>query len=222
MSYPEGLINDVEGLTMQLPGTNYNKTQLYSAAQIGAGTFLGGPLAGTFLFKKNFDAMGDTEHSEKCVKYGALILAVEFLVLPFMPTNAGGPIGIALAVAANKTAAHFPMSKESIRDSEQYDFQSNWKVAGVSVISAAVTILAAFIWILCLETLGLPIYHSHRSSTTGRIHASEQHSDQQSWQTCDEGLAYYARLLNEDLQQYKSEHPDMAQKLAELGKCPAP
>ena len=127
------------------------KKKLYSPNQVAVSSFLGGPFAMVYVLKKNFDALGNEKESKKVFIWGVVFNVLLFAVLPFLPEhfpNYAIPIGY--TVGAQMAAEKFQMSKKAILDSDQYGFQSNWNVLGVSV-----GFFVAFVVIFGLGLLGL-------------------------------------------------------------------
>jgi hypothetical protein len=47
------------------------------------------------------------------------------------------------------------MTKQAIADSQAYEFQSEWNVIAVSMVSLAAMIVVAFTWFFALVAVGL-------------------------------------------------------------------
>jgi hypothetical protein len=128
-----------------------NKTKIYSPKQIYCSAFLGGPFAMVYVLKKNFDALGNRASSKKTIIFGSIFNILLFLLLPFLPKNFPHMVlPIICSVVAMQIAEKHQMSKKAILDSEQYGFQSNWNVLGISI-----GFFIAFILIFGLGLLGL-------------------------------------------------------------------
>ena len=63
------------------------------------------------------------------------------------------PFGYSLA--GWSLAGSFQMSKQAIRDSQSYEFQSVWNVIVVSMVFLAAMIVVAFTWFSVLVAVGL-------------------------------------------------------------------
>ena len=119
------------------------ENQAYSKNQVTLGTFFGGPLAATYMLKKNFDVMGDATHSQKTIKYGLIFTLALILISPMLPSSIPGVVyGMAYTMAAR---SFYIQKQETLKDTPRF---SNWNVAGVALLS-----LLAFL------AVGLPIVY---------------------------------------------------------------
>ncbi len=116
------------------------KIKIYSPGQIGGASFWAGPLAGIYLLKKNFDALGNKIWAKKTIIWGTIYTAGMFLLIFLVPKEAGLPLELVNVNIAWQLARRYQMTKKDIQCSEQYGFQSNWKVFWTVVVSAIVTI----------------------------------------------------------------------------------
>ncbi len=117
--------------------STFVKKKMYSPTQVGLGTFLGGPLAGTYFLKRNFDSLSKDIESKKTLIIGLIFSVAMITVLlilkdkfPNFPYFSIVALYMAPVMLVNKQNQ---LTKESIRDSSEYDFQSNWKVLGLSI-----------------------------------------------------------------------------------------
>ena len=135
-----------------------DRIKIYSPNQVAFGSFVGGPLAVMFVLWSNFRALGNDLGARQTLIWGALFVLLLFLVVPFLPDM---PPSMALPVAYALTARHvaekYQLSKTAIQESEQYAFQSNWNVFGISVAilagSLIVLFIVLFLWFFALETI---------------------------------------------------------------------
>jgi hypothetical protein len=133
-----------------------NKIKIYSPGQAGMSAFVGGPLAMIYVLKKNFDALGNPAASKKVLLWGLLFTVLLLLVLPFLPEKFPSYIlPIIYVVAARQIAEGYQMSKKAIQGSEQFGFESNWKVLGISIGFFFAFLAIALVWILSLQGLGV-------------------------------------------------------------------
>jgi len=132
------------------------KTKIYSPKQIYISAFLGGPFAMVFVLKKNFDALGSKTGSKKTIIWGVIFNLLLFSLLPFLPEKFPNLIlPIAYSVAAMQIAEKYQMSKKAISDSQQYGFQSNWNVFGMSIGFLIATFVIFMLGLIGLQSLGL-------------------------------------------------------------------
>lgn len=121
----------------------------YTKFQILIGTFLGGPLAGIYFIKKNFDAMGDTAQAKKTVIIGLSLVAALLALLPVMPEFIPG---VVYAIAYASTAQAIYIQKQiSLKDNPRY---SHWNVTLVVVISILVFVAIILPLIYLYDMLG--------------------------------------------------------------------
>lgn len=132
------------------------EVKLYSQMQMGLATLLGGPLAATYMFKKNFVAMENEDASKKSAVFGILFSFALIVVLPFLPKNFPHIVlPIAYIVTTERLAKQYQLSKQAIVDSEKYTFQSNWNVLGVSVAALALLTVTFILYFMGLNALNV-------------------------------------------------------------------
>lgn len=113
----------------------------YSKGQVFWGTILGGPIAAVYFLKKNFDAMGNRELSQKTITLGSLIVLLLVLVLPFLPDFIPS---VAYSIAYGFTARMiYEQQQTSLKDVQTY---SNWNVVGY-----------ALLWMIVIVALIIPV-----------------------------------------------------------------
>jgi hypothetical protein len=131
------------------------KIELYSPNQVYVGAFFGGPLAMIFMLKKNFDAMKNEAASRRAVFIGVLFIALLFALLPFLPGKIPSYLLPIVYSAAGRGIAEHQMSKQAIRDSEQFGFRTGWNVAGVAFGFFMLFLVLFVLWVIGLQALGL-------------------------------------------------------------------
>ena len=90
--------------------------RLYSPLQIGAGAFLGGPLAGTQMLWSNFVSLGKDREAKLTLAIGlsvtiCLLVLATFLPVDHTPTML---IPLILALAARFLSEIYQLKKEAI------------------------------------------------------------------------------------------------------------
>lgn len=121
----------------------------FSPAQTGLGTFVGGPLAGTYFLRANFLAMGDPRKARATTIGGIVVTALILLAMPFLPEKMPGYIiPIAYTVTARLLVERMQLTKKQIVESEDWSFQSNWRVAGVALAGFVLFAGLALAWLL--------------------------------------------------------------------------
>lgn len=132
--------------------------EVFSPRQIYVGALLGGPLAGIYFIKKNFDSMANPKGSSLSLLLGACcVIAISVLVFVLPEDFPNMLLPILYSGLAAGIAWHFQVSKEEEEVNEQYNFISNWSVAKVSLVSI-ITYLALMVgFILLLGVLGIEV-----------------------------------------------------------------
>jgi hypothetical protein len=118
---------------------------VYSPGQIIAATFIGGPLAAAYFLKKSFESINKNDLAKKTF-YGYLILSAIIIVIsPFLPDETPNMlIPIAYLIPVIVILKEHYLTKTQISDSEEYEFESNWKVFGIS-LAAIVFYMGIFV-----------------------------------------------------------------------------
>jgi hypothetical protein len=136
-----------------------DRIKIYSPNQVAFGSFVGGPLAAMFVLWSNFRALGNDLGARQTLIWGALFVLLLLIVLSFLPDRFPGQMGIPVAytVAARSFAEKYQLSKSAIQESEQYAFQSNWNVFGISLATMVGSLIALFtvlfLWFFAIETI---------------------------------------------------------------------
>lgn len=132
------------------------KAKIYSPKQVMLSTFLGGPLAMMFTLKKNFDSLGNKTGSKQTILWGSVFIILFFVVLPFISKNLPAILfSVAQIFAVRAIVKKYQLSKQAILDDPNYEFQSNWNVVGVSILSLILFCILILIWEAAMESLGL-------------------------------------------------------------------
>ena len=129
--------------------------KVYTPDQVAVGTFFGGPLAATYFIYKNYMQLGEENKALKTIIYGVLILAVLFCGLLVIPDNykpSRRILSIIISATATAIVISEQMTREQIKNSDDYVFASNWKTLGVTLLSAAITFI---LFLFMLRILGL-------------------------------------------------------------------
>lgn len=118
---------------------------VYSPTQGAVGTFLGGPLPAVYFLCVNDAALGQPRRVRATLAWGLSGSLAFLLLFPFIPDWVPRflfPLAMAWAVRLLIEKGQF--AKEAIATSEHLRFQSNWRVAGVSLLGALVFLALAF------------------------------------------------------------------------------
>ena len=127
-----------------------------SPTQIAVGSFWGGPIATVYYLRKNYLAIGNEELAQKTLLFGVVFLIFLLGLLPFLPEKFPNMIiPFAYCLAARKIAEATQLKKEQIENSEEYIFESNWKIFGVGVLTLLLFSVVALVVMFALEAVGL-------------------------------------------------------------------
>jgi hypothetical protein len=133
-----------------------DKIPVYSPTQVGVSAFVGGPFAVVFTLWKNFIALGERHAATQTLIWGALFNVAVLAVIPVLPDKfPNTAIPIAYTVAAYLMARRYQLTKQAIRESEQYRYRSNWNVFGISVGFMLLFLAVIALWLFGLSWLGL-------------------------------------------------------------------
>jgi hypothetical protein len=130
--------------------------RVFSPAQGSLGTFLGGPLAGTYFIRTNFLALGDSKRARLTTIWGVVICAGILLALPFLPDKMPGYIiPMAYAITARVIIERAQFTKAQIAASSTLAFHSCWRAVAVAVLGLVVfALLGIAEFLLCPSLLG--------------------------------------------------------------------
>jgi uncharacterized protein YqgC (DUF456 family) len=113
--------------------------RVFSPAQGSLGTFVGGPLAGTYFIRSNFLALGDSKRARLTTIWGVVICAGILLALPFLPEKMPGYIiPMAYAITTRVIIERAQFTKAQIATSSTLAFHSGWRALGVAVVGLVI------------------------------------------------------------------------------------
>lgn len=131
-------------------------SKMFSPVQAGVAAFLGGPLAATYVLRKNFLALGSADRARKTMTWGLLLTALIVLLLPFIPDRFPNiALSIVYLVATNQVVRNYQLTKNQIVESGRYTFQSNWLVFLVIVLAILLLIVVVVPYVMALEAIGV-------------------------------------------------------------------
>ena len=115
------------------------KPPLFSPRQVAIGSFLGGPFAAVYAIWSNFRTLHNFVGASLALFWGGVFNAVLFAMLANLPERFPLPaiIGIPLVYSfvAARIAEELQASRESIAHSQDFRFQSNWRVIFLALAS---------------------------------------------------------------------------------------
>ncbi len=137
--------------TSQPAGKTPEAKRAFSPGQGGLGTFLGGPLAGTYYLRANFLAMGQPKRARQATVYGVLVSLGILALLPFLPEKTPNIlVPLAYAITVRLLIERAQLTKQQILDAKDWIFHSNGRVALIAVIGFVVFAALAVAEVLLL------------------------------------------------------------------------
>ncbi len=132
------------------------KKKVYTPQQAASAAFFGGPIASTMLIKKNFDAMANFELSRKTCIFGVVFVVCLLSLLPFLPEKFPNYlIPMLTAIFTKLVVENFQFKKEEILISEDFEFHSNWRVFGESILYMLLFLIVLFLSFALFSLLGV-------------------------------------------------------------------
>jgi hypothetical protein len=144
--------------------------KLYSTRQIGWSSFIGGPLAGTWMIRANFKRLGNVKASHVAAVIGAAAVAVVVVVGYVLERKFGKggnlSLGVVLGIATQNLAKHYQGRAIAAHENDGGRIESVGKSLGVTVIGLLQTALGAVALLSYLETT-VVIGGTHRITLEG-------------------------------------------------------
>ncbi|WP_448570005.1 hypothetical protein [Thalassotalea ganghwensis] len=127
---------------------------IYSPRQIQAATFFGGPFAAAYFLKFSFESIDKHDLASKSFIFSLIGSVLIIGILPFLPEKMPNnviPLLYLIPVVALLKKHYF--TKEQIIESEEFEIESSWKVAGISLASVILYGVIAFgyLWVSQLD-----------------------------------------------------------------------
>lgn len=129
-----------------------NKTKnvkLYSLKAIGVTTFFGGPLAAGYLIYKNYLAINEPDKAKNALIAGIVSTIILFCIIFLIPEETIDRIPRILIPTSYTLIIYQIVSKlqgEILKEHEikENSFYSNWKAAGVGLVSSIILVISLF------------------------------------------------------------------------------
>jgi len=138
--------------------TTADQLPLYSPTQAACGALLGGPVGLIYFVYANFKTLGNDRLGKNTLIYGVLLISSLLAAALVLPKNfPSAPFTVAYIVAARYLVARYQMTKQGIIDSPQYQFHSNWRVAGFGVLSFLGSVLLVIGPLMALSKMGIVV-----------------------------------------------------------------
>jgi hypothetical protein len=133
-----------------------DKIKLYSPMQVAVGSFIGGPFAAVYVLWQNFRALGEEPEAKWTLIWGVVFVAAVFAILPMLPEKFPNYVlPVIYSLGARLVAERFHLTKQAIKQSDRYGFQSNWNVVGIGVVFLLAFIVLAVGFVLGLDEFGV-------------------------------------------------------------------
>jgi hypothetical protein len=128
---------------------------LYSPAQVGWGSFFGGPFATVYLVHANFVALGRRAAAGRTLLNGVPMALLLLGLIMFLPGNrVATPLYALLGFAANQFVKERQLRHDAIATAPHLDFHSNWRVVAVIVVGLLAVFALSMAGLYVLESLG--------------------------------------------------------------------
>ncbi|MGF1845298.1 hypothetical protein L4C39_19325 [Vibrio clamense] len=141
-----------------LVNSSYNiegAKRLYSPTQVACGT-LGGPVGLVYFIYANFIALKNESGRKNTLKYGALFIFALAILMPFLPENVPSSAFTAVyIVIARYVVKTYQMEKNDINASSEFEFHSNWRVFGISLLCLLASVVVLLGPILLMVMTGV-------------------------------------------------------------------
>lgn len=128
---------------------NKKNTKFYTTIWVLIGTYLGGPLAGSYLMSKNFEALNQKNYAKNTLLIGIIANSLLFGLLIIIPSSVIDQIPNSMIPLTYTSAIYGLMIKfqdkeikENLKDDENK--QSGWKVIGIVILSLIISFLYVF------------------------------------------------------------------------------
>ena len=118
-----------------LTPSRLGKMPMYSPAQIFGGAFLGGPIALVYFLYRNFLSLDREVEARATLVWGVAFNVAILALIPFLPDKfPNSVIPLSYAIFGRSLAQSKQLTREAISSSEQFTFQSNWRVFWMAVL----------------------------------------------------------------------------------------
>jgi hypothetical protein len=152
----------METLEQPIEPSPQGQKVLYTERAIAGATFLGGPLAATYLIAHNFSAMGNSDAFKRTWLIGILITAIAVPVMMSLPELAqnkstGLLVEMLWAIPAYLVVHNFQQRDIDSHFAAGGPRGSGWKAAGIALLSLAVYLGYALVMVFAMSPHIAPI-----------------------------------------------------------------
>lgn len=132
-----------------------DKVKIYSPTQVACGT-IGGPVGLVYFLSTNFSALENEYMKQKTLILGGIFILALIAILPFLPEEIPStPFTILYIVIARVVSDRFQMSKIQIVESNQFEFQSNWRVLFIGLLCFVISLIVVLVPLILLDLYGI-------------------------------------------------------------------
>ena len=122
---------------------------IFTEKALHFGTFLGGPLTSGYLFAKNFKSLGEPEKAKKALIYGLMGTILLFTIVFLIPAEIISKIPSVIIPILYTSIANYIFQRSQRTKTAEYINNggkafSLWRVFGISLVGAAITIIPFF------------------------------------------------------------------------------
>lgn len=130
--------------------------KVLSPGQIAGGSFWGGPIATVYYLRKNYLAQGNEVYAQKALLYGVCFVIFLLGLLPFLPEKFPNMLlPLIYCLSAKQIAETTQLKKAQIKESEEYTFESNWKIFGVGILTMLIFLIIVIVAMMAFEAMGI-------------------------------------------------------------------
>lgn len=136
--------------------TGLEQVKIYSPTQVACGALLGGPAGLIYFLLTNFTTLGNHSARKNTIYAGITLIIALLVILPMLPDNFPDiPFTIAYIVTGRIVAEKYQITKSAIEQSEQYQFESSWKVFGLGLLCLVASAIVIMGPLFILDLLGV-------------------------------------------------------------------
>lgn len=127
--------------------------RFYTVPQVLFGVFLGGPLAGFFLMRRNYATMGDEDRASSLGFWGILSMFPFLMAIFLLPEEVPGAVVQGVMLVGFTGYIH-NAQRERIQAMETGGVMqrfTHWRMVGVALLSALITMAMGVVLLMAIE-----------------------------------------------------------------------
>ena len=134
--------------------------RFYTVPQVLIGVFLGGPLAGFFMMRRNYATMGEEDKASTLGFWGILSMFPFLFAILLLPQNVPG-VAVQAGIIAAFTAYIHSTQRDAIQAMEAGGAMqrfTHWRMVGTALLSALITLTMGALLIYAIEMAAPDLY----------------------------------------------------------------